>query len=162
MKVIVFSWKALQDRIPSKFNLAGRNVWPADTSVLCEWCGSSVETAVHILLHCELAKEVWSKVIRWWNISLIIPPNLFIHWACWSGVETRKKIKKGLGLVWHTSIWILWKVRNNRIFNEGVESIDNLVDEIKVWSWRWAMYRFHMLPCMFFEWPWNPRDCILR
>jgi hypothetical protein len=162
LKVVVFSWKALQDRIPSKYNLGIRDVLPTETSVLCDGCGNSVETTMHILLHCDLAKGVWLQVMRWWNISLLIPPNLFIHWACWSSVESRKRLKKGLGQVWHTSIWVLWKARNDRIFNEGVVSEDSLVEEIQVWSWRWAMYRLHMPPCMFFEWSWNPRDCILR
>jgi len=53
---------------------------------------------MHILLHSEVAMGVWSNVMRWWNISLLIPPNLFIHWACWNGVESRKRLKKGLGL----------------------------------------------------------------
>lgn len=46
--------------------------------------------------------------------------------------------------MWHATIWVLWKGRNNRIFNDGVEFVDDLVEEIKVLSWRWAMSRLHM------------------
>lgn len=144
LKVVVFSWKALLDRIPTKSNLALRNMLPPDMSVLCVWCGRVAETEVLIFLHCGLANGAWLNVMRWWNFNLVTPPNLFIHWACWSGVESRKRVKKGLWLVWHATIWVLWKGRNNRIFNDGVEFVDDLVEEIKVLSWRWAMSRLHM------------------
>lgn len=97
-------------------------------------------------------RSIFSCIVEWWNFNHVTPPSLFIHWACWSGVESRPRVKKGLWLVWHAMIWVLWKARNNRILNDGVEFVDDLVEEIKVLSWRWAMYRLHKQPCMFFEW----------
>jgi len=162
LKVIVFSWKALLNRIPTKSNLRIRNVIPADASSLCVGCGRVDETSVHLLLHCDLAIEVWGRVMRWWNFSMVTPPNLFVHWACWNAMESRKKLKKVLRLVWHAAIWVLWKAQNNSIFNNGIGCSEELAEEIKVLSWRWAMHRVHMYPCLFYEWLWNTRDCSLR
>lgn len=44
------------------------------------------------------------------------------------------------------------------------EAINNnakvLLDEIKVVSWRWSL-RLKASPCLFYEWSWDPRDCLL-
>lgn len=106
LKMVVFSRKALLDRIPTKFNLRIRNVLPQEVSALCVLCDRELETAAHILLHCYLAWGVWSTVMMWWNFSFVMSPNLFTHWDCWSGVASRKRLKKGLSLVWHASIWV--------------------------------------------------------
>jgi len=99
------------------------------------------------------------KVMCWWNFSLVMPLNLFVHWASWNGVESRKRLKKVSQFVWHASIWALWRLwraRNNRIFSNEVGCIEDSVEEVKVLSWRWAMHRLHMYPCLLYEWFWNP------
>ena len=162
MKVVVFSWKALHNRIPTKDNLRIRNVLSPETSTICMWCGRVDESVVHLFLHCDLAMGVWWKVMRWWNFSFVTPLNLFVHWAVWNGVETRKKLKKVLRLVWHATVWVLWTARNNRIFNHEVRGTDDLVEEIKLLSWRWALHRLQLSPCLLYEWIWNPRECSIR
>lgn len=89
LKVVVFSWKAFHNRIPTKDNLRIRNVLPGETTTFYVWCGGVEESMVHLFLHCDLAMEVWWKVMRWWNFSLVMPPNLFVHWAGWNRVESR-------------------------------------------------------------------------
>lgn len=162
LKVVVLSWKALHNRIPTKVNLRIRNVLPAEASSSCVWCGRVDESVEHLFLHCSFAMEVWGKIMCWWNFSLVMPPNLFIHWAGWNGVESRKRLKRVLRLVWHATIWGLWKARNERIFSNGNGSIGDLVEEVKVLSWRWAMHRLQLYPCLLYEWFWNPTECSLR
>lgn len=89
LKVVVFSWKAFHNRIPNKDNLRIRNVLPGETTTFYVWCGRVEESMVHLFLHCDLAMEVWWKVMRWWNFNLVMPPNLFVHWAGWNRVESR-------------------------------------------------------------------------
>lgn len=79
LKVIMFSWKALLNRIPTKSNLRIRNVISADASSLFVGCGRANETSMHLFLHCDLAFEVWLRVMRWWNFSMVTPPNIFVH-----------------------------------------------------------------------------------
>jgi len=44
-------------------------------------------------------------------------------------------------LIWHAVIWMLWKVRNDKIFKDTVCEVPNLVEEIKVLSWCWSLTR---------------------
>ena len=44
------------------------------------------------------------------------------------------KYQKGFLLIWHTMIWVLWKVRNDRIFNGRIVTIDEIFEQ-----W-WATY----------------------
>jgi len=62
-------------------------------------CERVDETSIHLFLHCEVAGRVWLGIMRWWERMLIIPPNLFVFWECWSGVERNKQIRKGLRLI---------------------------------------------------------------
>lgn len=121
-----------------------------------------VETTTHIFLHCDVSRNIWMKLMDWLDFNFVMPPNLFIHWECWSGGATNKKIRKGLRMIWQAAIWVMWKARNNHIFNNVVTRWDEVVDEIKVVSWRWLLERFQGPSCLFYEWEWDPRYCLTR
>lgn len=161
-KVSALVWKALLDRIPTRVNLEIRSCLPSDVGSLCSWCGLLPETTSHIFLHCDLAMLIWRKLMDWMELNFLMPPNLFIHWECWSGGHRNKKIQNGLRMIWHTTIWVIWKARNDRIFNEAVTTWQEVVDEVKVLSWRWFLERFKSPACLFYEWDWNPRECLKR
>lgn len=160
-KVVAFSWKLLYDRIPTRVNLLVRNVLPTDASHLCTLCGRGEESSIHPFLHCEVAGRVWRDMMGWWESFIVIPPNLFILWECWCGGERKKSIRRGLRLIWHATIWVLWKARNDKIFNNRNLVVD-IVEDIKVVTWWWSLEIMAMSPCMFYEWCWNPRDCLSR
>lgn len=96
------------------------------------------------------------------EFSFITPPNLLIHWDCWGMEGRNKKALKGLWLIWHTTVWVVWQVRNNKIFKDEVCGIEEIVEKIKVLSWRWSLTRLKIPTCMFYEWCWNPNDCLRR
>lgn len=139
-----------------------RNVLPEEGTLLCVACGRNDESVLHLFLHCELAIKVWLDLMRWLGGGFIIPPNLFIHWECWKEEGANKNIRKGRGLIWLATIWVLWNARNDKIFkgvNYGVESI---LDTIKVMSWRWTMAWMKTPVCLFYEWCWDPIECLRR
>lgn len=157
-KVVVFAWKLLHDRIPTKINLAIRNSLPPDSSQVCVLCNDVAEDSIHLFLHCVGVSVIWSKLMEWLDINIIIPPNLFIMWNCWNGAVHNKKIRKGVRLIWHAAIWSIWKARNDIIFNNAVLDFEALLESIKVLWWRWCLGRLDVLSCLFYEWSWNPKD----
>ena len=130
-KVVAFSWKLLLDRIPTRVNLEVRNCLPPDGGSNCIWCANVRESSVHLFLHCDKAREIWLNLMRWTNRLFLIPPNLFIHWECWSDGGFHKKVRRGWRMI---TIWVIWKARNDCIFNNVVKGVDVLVEEIKVLS----------------------------
>ncbi|MCI21738.1 pantothenate synthetase, partial [Trifolium medium] len=53
-----------------------------------------------------------------------------------SGAAPYKKMAKGFSLIWHTTVWVLWRSRNNISFADGVKDLEKVVDDIKLLSWR--------------------------
>lgn len=47
-----------------------------------------------MFLHCGVAWKIWDELLIWLQGAFIMPPNLFIHWACWDGLATNKKVKR--------------------------------------------------------------------
>jgi hypothetical protein len=160
LKVIAFSWQMLLDRIPTRSNLLRRGVRLNGEEAGCILCGAISENSVHLLLHCPVASAVWYKLCRWLRFYFANPPNLFISFASFLGFTCLKKRKKGLALIWHAAVWVLWKVRNDRIFNNKLISVEEVVELIKVTAWRWFLGRLTRHPCLFYEWNHEPFCCM--
>jgi hypothetical protein len=73
--------------------------------------------------------------MNWMQFNFITPPNFGIHFNCWSSVMRLKKLRKGAWVIWHAVIWIVWKVRNDMIFNNKVSGVDEMVEQVKVIAW---------------------------
>jgi hypothetical protein len=72
------------------------------------------------------------------------------------------KIRSDFIIIWHASLWSIWKARNKAIFACGTITPLEIIDEIKVLSWKWCLARLKVAPNMFYEWTWDPGDCLLR
>jgi len=67
LKVSVFAWRLIRDRLPTKANLAIRGVIPADDIFCVSGCGH-VETAEHFFLSCATFASLWQQVREWIGI----------------------------------------------------------------------------------------------
>jgi hypothetical protein len=72
----------------------------------------------------------------------------------------RKRIQRGLMLIWHATIRGIWQSRNNMIFNDESIDVVSIVDDIKVLSWRWVLNRLKIPTCLYYECSWNPNECL--
>nr|GEY83199.1 RNA-directed DNA polymerase, eukaryota [Tanacetum cinerariifolium] len=67
IKINIFAWKLCLDRLPTRVNLAKRNV--AVASLLCPLCDSGMEDVAHLFFRCDMAKDVMFLVSRWWDLD---------------------------------------------------------------------------------------------
>ena len=111
---------------------------------------------------CEVAAKVWHMVLNWVNLNFITPPNLASHLDCWFNEVCAKKVRNGLLLIWHATVWTIWLERNDRIFKGVNKEVGKIFDAVKTLSWCWCLNRLKIGAFMFFEWYWNPRDCLAR
>jgi hypothetical protein len=86
--------------------------------------------------------------MNWMQINLITPPNLSTHFIGWSSALNPKKLKKGVLVIWNAVIWIIWKMRNGRIFNNVIPGIDEMVEQVKVAHWLLHFFSW-LLPCCY-------------
>ena len=63
LKVVLFAWRLLRDRLPTKDNLYRRNVVDIDDQFCVGGCGE-VETSSHLLLHCNVFGSVLNHIFR--------------------------------------------------------------------------------------------------
>ena len=69
LKVSIFSWRLLRNRLPTKDNLVQRQILHNDDNVCVGGCGF-VETADHLLFSCDIFGSVWFLVLQWLGLSL--------------------------------------------------------------------------------------------
>lgn len=104
------------------------------SSSLCAFCGVEEETAIHIFLLCRWVIEVWALLECWCEIKtseivsmeqLVSTSNFFLQ------TPLQQKI---MHIVLLTTIWFIWKARNDLVFNLTVTSPGKVVAEIKATS----------------------------
>lgn len=100
------------------------------------------------------------KALFIWSYGHIrIPHNLF-DFKNMLYFIFKKELKRVFRIIWHATIWAIWKARNDIIFKNGVLEVEDVVDDIKRLSWKWSLSRLKIQPCMYYEWLWDPRWCL--
>jgi hypothetical protein len=161
-KVIAFSWQLLYDRIPTRRNLEVRGLLCLEMPWECLGCVGSVESSIHLFLHCPSAMLVWNEVFRWIGVVIVTPPSLVVLFEVMRGSAKNKKTRLGFLMIWHATLWSIWKARNKACFANNAFNLMAIEEDIKVLSWKWCLARIKMAPCMFYEWTWDPGDCLVR
>jgi hypothetical protein len=72
-RVAFFMWTAVLGKILTVDNLCKKNI------IVTEWycmCKKSGESIVHLLLHCEVAVEVWNMVCQLFGVMWVMPGSL--------------------------------------------------------------------------------------
>ncbi|PNX66610.1 70 kDa peptidyl-prolyl isomerase, partial [Trifolium pratense] len=70
VKVSVFAWRFFRNRLPTKDNLAMRNIIPHDSQLCVTSCGGT-ETAHHLFLSFPVFTPLWYLLISWIGISSV-------------------------------------------------------------------------------------------
>ena len=85
-RVSFFVWCVAWNKILTGDNLRRlRGLDFVDWCIMCRHCGEMVD---HLLLHCEMAYQLWSFVLITFGLSWVIPrsiPDLLFGWWNWLG-----------------------------------------------------------------------------
>nr|GEV77219.1 RNA-directed DNA polymerase, eukaryota [Tanacetum cinerariifolium] len=142
IKINIFTWRACLDRLPTRYNLAKRGV--VLESPLCLICGSVSEDSIHILFQCELAKLVFRKICRWWDLDSN-DISSFSDWDVWfSTIRLPSKLKLILEGVFYVTWWHIWMFRKQSIFAEAPPRRSVLFDDIISRAFDWCVSRFRI------------------
>jgi hypothetical protein len=159
-KVTALSWKLLLDRIPTRDNLHSRGIITVEDS-RCPLCNIEIETAGHLFLRCRYVTGIWYAILRWLGVVSVLPPTILLSYAMLVGCGSNKKRRKGFSVVWLAYIWVVWKARNDRIFNNVVFDASVVMDQVQRVSWQWFMNNTSKSPSLLYEWEWDPGECMM-
>ncbi|XP_071718440.1 uncharacterized protein [Rutidosis leptorrhynchoides] len=137
-KVEVFVWRARKLRLPVLLELDKRGI--ELHSVRCPLCDDDIETVNHSLILCKNAFEVWAKIFDWWGrggVPFINVGDLFLD----TGQATSHVGK----IIWQAVVWtcsyLIWKIRNQKIFTNKSWNGTVALNEIQVKSFEWFAKR---------------------
>ena len=84
-QVSFFVWCVAWNKILTGDNLRLRGLDFVDSCIICRHCGEMVD---YLLLHCEMAYQLWSFVFITFGLSWVVTrsiPNLLFGWWNWLG-----------------------------------------------------------------------------
>jgi hypothetical protein len=152
MKVIIFSWQLLLQKLPTRYNLSRRGVFGSPSQAFCARCQLGVETEAHLFMTCSVAVEVWIAIYAWIGLSTVVPGNVSLSFEAFGFPFKCKRRRKGLNLIWQTVTWSLWLARNTLIFDGKTLKVYDIVDAIKRRSLEWFIARKFPGVVLYYEW----------
>ena len=116
MKVKVFGWLLLINRLNTYDMLDRRHCSPQNASLLCVLCSTgSRETTLHLFFHCPFSTQCWAQFGVVWNLSLSFGEMLVTARNSYNSTHFVEKVLY--------AAWNIWKQRNSLIFENIVPSV---------------------------------------
>ncbi|MCH86847.1 70 kDa peptidyl-prolyl isomerase, partial [Trifolium medium] len=88
INVLVFAWRFLANRIPTRDNLFKRGILNIDAQHCVMGCGSD-ETLSHLFFVCDLSYKVWCDVLQWLGVQSALHNIQVVHAQQFSGLHVR-------------------------------------------------------------------------
>lgn len=119
-------WVAVQDRLPTRCRLSS---WGILTPLTCCLCLAADETRDHLFIDCSFTKDIWKMML----LRLSESRQGFDSWnhlLAWYTSVSSKSIRALRGIAVQTIIYSLWIERNNRAFNNQVNTTSDLFKQV--------------------------------
>jgi hypothetical protein len=125
MKIKVFGWLLLMDRVNTRDLLDRKHCAPLGASISCSSCQENArETREHLFFDCDFSKGCWNKLGWYWNTSLEF--NQMIH------TQHSSFSQQGFMELFLLAAWNIWKERNGLIFQGIQPSVTNWLANLKL------------------------------
>jgi hypothetical protein len=107
--VVFFVWTTTLGIILMHDNLRKRNIMVIEWCCMCKKSRESIE---HLLLHCEVARNLWSYIFTLFGVEWVMPQmvlELLTSWVVSFGYGPAKEVWQ---LVHLCLMWCIWWERN--------------------------------------------------
>jgi hypothetical protein len=123
-RVAFFVWTAAWGKILTCDNLMWRGYSLAGW---CCMCRKGWETGDHLLIHCVLASDLWSAVLKSFGVCWVFPNSIMDLLYGWFN-SFGKSDSEIWNLVPLCLLWTVWRERNHRTFDDMEHSTSKLVE----------------------------------
>ena len=114
-RVAFFVWTAALGKILTHDNLRRRGIVVVEWCVMCKKHGESVD---HLLLHCDVARVVWSSFYSLFGVEWVMPSSVVDLLSAWGTLLGRGPVHRIWKQVPLCVLWGLWRERNSRLFED--------------------------------------------
>ncbi|XP_045802599.1 uncharacterized protein LOC123896228 [Trifolium pratense] len=160
LKVSIFAWRLLRDRLPTRANLVSRGVLSSTADACVFGCGVT-ESAHHLFLSCSTVGSLWDLVRAWVGISPMDFTTLRDHFVQFTVSAGASRARRSfLQLLWLVCVWVIWTERNHRLFKGSTDTPHLLLDKIKLFSFRWLKSTSITLASNYHSWWSDPLLCL--
>ena len=129
-KVEFFVWQLLKGRVLVKQVLNKFGI-SSIVSLACPLCNEEDESVDHLFIQCRLAWKIWSKGMGWWGVQGCITKSM-VEWAAgWGSLCPSRECKRAWSSLFFATVWTIWEVRNNKVFNNGESEMSLALDSIQ-------------------------------
>ncbi|CAJ2645018.1 unnamed protein product [Trifolium pratense] len=160
LKVSIFAWRLLRDRLPTKSNLVTRGILSSAAHHCVSGCGAAKSTH-HLFIFCSTFCSIWDLVRSWIGISSTGFTSIQDHFVQFTlsagGSRARRSF---LQLIWLASVWVVWTERNHRLFRGSTSTLHQMLDKIKLFSYRWLKTTSVTLVLNYHSWWSSPLLCL--
>jgi len=159
-KVSLFVWRLLRNRLPTKDNLVRRHVLNHTDTTCISGCGE-LETATHLFLYCDIFGSLWSHIWHLLHISSVMPGHIRQHFIQFTYMADLPRFTHSFSkIIWCASVWVLWKERNNRVFQNTDSNPSTLVEKVKLQSFLWVKSKQATFIYSYYDWWKHPFLCM--
>ncbi|GJZ36016.1 putative RNA-directed DNA polymerase [Tanacetum coccineum] len=158
IKVNIASCRIENRRIPTRVNLDSRGIDLHSTR--CPICDDDLETEDHVLVKCDVALNIWREVLKWWGLNNIQVDNLNDVFSLSSRSNLTPKVSILFDAVVQSTLWFLWRFRNEFIFASKRPNKDLILNDIKHYTFVWISNRLRKVSCNWLEWLFNPQIAV--
>ncbi|KAH1193273.1 Histone-lysine N-methyltransferase ATX5 [Glycine max] len=134
-RVVIFCWRLLKNRLPTKDNLLRRNVITQEAN--CPLCGCVQEDVGHLFFNCNLTKGLWWESMRWIRVVGPLPITPVCHFTQFCdgfGAAVNHSTRCGW---WIALTSFIWQHRNQLIFQGKSFDPYKVMDHAIFLAWSW-------------------------
>jgi len=123
LKVNLFVWRLFMNRLPTKDNLYRRDVIDASHLTCAALCGE-LEDRDHLFFRCDVYGRIWPLVSKWLGIDSVYNGTISTHSSQFCSIGGFSKGARTMfTIIWIAVIFVVWKYRNNRIFQNKSDQL---------------------------------------
>jgi hypothetical protein len=133
--VTFFVWTTALGKILTHDNLRRRVIVVVEWRVMCKKHGESVN---HLLLHCDVARVVWSYFYSLFGVEWVMPSSVLDLLSGWDTLLSRGSANRIWKQVPLCVLWGLWRERNSRLFEDVEVTVGALCRNVLNMLYLWV------------------------